>query len=137
MSEGDGFTELVVPAVCSDGLAAVIVFGCTGRREWKEPDSRTGGRVGSLIASAIERDQARRRLVDLVMAKDEFVASVSHELRTPLTAVVGLAQELRDGLVVFDHEEQTELVSLIADQGAEVAAIVDVCLSLLGSTQAP
>ncbi|MFW2340928.1 MAG: sensor histidine kinase [Acidimicrobiia bacterium] len=125
VSEGDGFTELVVPAVCSDGLAAVIVFGCARRREWKEPDSRTGGRVGSLIASAIERDQARRRLVDLVMAKDEFVASVSHELRTPLTAVVGLAQELRDGLVVFDHEEQTELVSLIADQGAEVAAIVD------------
>ena len=125
VSEGDGFTELVVPAVCSDGLAAVVVFGCSGQRAWSEADSRTGSRVGSLIASAIERDQAHRRLEDLVVAKDEFVASVSHELRTPLTAVVGLAQELRDGLVVFDPEEQTELVSLIADQGAEVASIVD------------
>ncbi|MDR9451866.1 MAG: PAS domain-containing sensor histidine kinase, partial [Acidimicrobiia bacterium] len=72
-----------------------------------------------------ERIAAEARLEQLVRSKDDFVASVSHELRTPLTAVVGLTQELRDGWDRFTTEETTEFVSLIADQSAEVANIVE------------
>jgi PAS domain S-box-containing protein len=80
--------------------------------------------------SAVARDISDRiateqRLEQLVRSKDDFVASVSHELRTPLTAVVGLAQELRSGWDQFTHEELTEFISLIADQGTEVANIVE------------
>ena len=72
-----------------------------------------------------ERIAAEERLEKLVRSKDDFVASVSHELRTPLTAVVGLTQELRDSWDRFTSEETSEFVSLIADQSAEVANIVE------------
>lgn len=72
-----------------------------------------------------ERIAAEERLEQLVRSKDDFVASVSHELRTPLTAVVGLTQELRDGWDRFTADETSEFVSLIADQSAEVANIVE------------
>ncbi len=80
--------------------------------------------------SAIARDMSenlrnQERLERLVRSKDEFVASVSHELRTPLTAVVGLAQELRDGWERFSLDETAEFISLIADQSTEVANIVE------------
>ncbi|MGH8874808.1 MAG: PAS domain S-box protein [Acidimicrobiia bacterium] len=72
-----------------------------------------------------ERREAQLRLEELVRSKDEFVASVSHELRTPLTAVVGLAEELRAHQHQFTAAERGELVGLIAEQGAEVANIVE------------
>ena len=72
-----------------------------------------------------ERIAAEARLEQLVRSKDDFVASVSHELRTPLTAVVGLTQELRDDWDRFTAAESSEFISLIADQSAEVANIVE------------
>ena len=72
-----------------------------------------------------ERMAAEARLEKLVRSKDDFVASVSHELRTPLTAVVGLTQELRDNRASFSAEETGEFISLIAEQSAEVANIVE------------
>jgi two-component system sensor histidine kinase ResE len=61
----------------------------------------------------------------MVRSKDEFVASVSHELRTPLTIVVGMANELRDRSNDLTDEEVLEFIGLIADQGNEVANIVE------------
>jgi len=58
-------------------------------------------------------------------SRTAFIASISHELRTPLTTVVGLAQELRDGLASFSAEEVEEFASLIADESGEVAGIVE------------
>lgn len=121
----DQVSELVAPIQLHGATVGAVAFGVNRIREWTLPEQRLVERVAGLIGVALERENARRRLEHLVAAKDEFVASVSHELRTPLTAVVGLAQELRDGLVVFDQNERSELVALIADQGAEVAAIVE------------
>lgn len=121
----DAVSELVAPVQLHGTTVAAVAFGVNHVREWGLSEQRLVERIAGLIGAALERDNARRQLEHLVAAKDEFVASVSHELRTPLTAVVGLAQELRDGLVVFDQAERSELVALIADQGAEVAAIVE------------
>ncbi|MFQ5555245.1 MAG: ATP-binding protein, partial [Acidimicrobiia bacterium] len=73
--------------------------------------------------TAIRR--AQEQLETLLRSKDEFVASVSHELRTPLTAVVGLATELRDSFVRFDHHEIREFVDVIATEAEDVSTIVD------------
>ncbi len=86
------------------------------------------GQVSGVIGVAndvTERTRASERLEQLVRSKDQFVASVSHELRTPLTAVVGFAQELRDGLQEFSREELDVLVRLIAEQSMEVADLVE------------
>ncbi len=86
------------------------------------------GRVAGVIGVANDitaRKRASERLEQLVRSKDEFVASVSHELRTPLTAVVGFAQELREGMTEFGTNEVATFVELIAEQSMEVADLVE------------
>jgi signal transduction histidine kinase len=82
-------------------------------------------RSSAVARDISERIEAEARLEKLVRSKDDFVASVSHELRTPLTAVVGLTQELRDNRQLFSPDETAEFITLIAEQSAEVAKIVE------------
>jgi signal transduction histidine kinase len=63
-------------------------------------------------------------MAQVVKAKDEFIASVSHELRTPLTAVIGLSSELAAS-ESLSEEARTEMLSLVAEQAAEMSNIVD------------
>ena len=85
---------------------------------------------GKLTVALIARDvtdevETERQLKDLIRAKDELVASISHEIRTPLSVVLGLATELRDGYADFDGPTHREFASLIAEQGQEMANIVE------------
>lgn len=80
--------------------------------------------------AAIARDlshmkRTQNRLEELVLAKDEFVATVSHELRNPLAGVIGLAEELRDRFAEFGDGERHDLITLIAHQAAEMVWLVD------------
>lgn len=69
--------------------------------------------------------RTQRRLEELVMAKDVFVATVSHELRNPLAGVMGLAEELRDRFGDFGDQERLDLITLIAHQAAEMTSLVE------------
>ncbi len=80
--------------------------------------------TADMIASFWHRLESSRRLQDLMKSKDEFVASISHELRTPLTAIVGLAQSLADPTNPTASTDSTEFIQIIAEQSAEMSAIV-------------
>ena len=81
-------------------------------------ESLVEGRTAELAA-------ANTRLSDLVLAKDEFIASVSHELRTPLTGVLGFARELAERLPKLSQEDVAAIAKLIVEQSTEAAAIID------------
>ena len=86
--------------------------------------------AGDYTVATIARDvsdevDTQRRLEELVAAKDELVASISHEIRTPLSVVLGLASELRDSGEEFDEATHHEFSALIAEQGQEMAHIVE------------
>ncbi len=81
--------------------------------------------IAQLEAQNEELASVRDRLEELVRSKDEFLGSVSHELRTPLASVVGFASELRDNFEVFDPEERQQFVTLIAEQGEDMAHIIE------------
>jgi signal transduction histidine kinase len=85
--------------------------------------------AGALLVSAFrERAFARRevgRLTELGVAKDQFLASVSHELRTPLTGVVGFTALLRDPTRELSEVERSRMIDSIADESADLAAIID------------
>ena len=68
---------------------------------------------------------SRDHLEDLVEGRDRLVAAVSHELRTPLTGIVGLAEELAVRREQYSEEELDEFTSIIAEQGREMADIID------------
>ncbi len=72
-----------------------------------------------------ELKTAMQRLENLVKAKDVFIASVSHELRTPLTAVLGFANELACNTDDLSREEVAGAAQIIAEQAADLSAIID------------
>ena len=92
--------------------------------------------VTYLFLAVGQRSRARGEVEEmgrLADEKDRFLASVSHEIRTPLTVVSGLAHELRDRPQAFQGAEGGELLTMIARQSDEVAAIVE---DLLVATRA-
>jgi PAS domain S-box-containing protein len=92
------------------------------------PISESEGKARHFISHVVDvtdRRRAQEELENLIRSKDELIASVSHELRTPLTVVHGLAQELDTDWMAFSVSEQKEFISLIAQQSAEVAHIVE------------
>ncbi len=85
---------------------------------------------GELTIASISRDvtteiETEKQLKNLIRAKDELVASISHEIRTPLSVVLGLASEVRDNYDHFDPATHREFATLIAEQGQEMANIVE------------
>jgi signal transduction histidine kinase len=72
-----------------------------------------------------ELETARDGLVAMMHSKDQFLGSVSHELRTPLTSVVGFSEELRDRYGHFDDEQRRRMIATVADQGQEMAGIIN------------
>ena len=85
-----------------------------------------GGRSFGLVArNDSRRREASDQLREAVRARDLFVASVSNELRSPLSVVLGLATELASANQDFTRAEIAELSSLIAEQGDELARMVE------------
>lgn len=82
----------------------------------------------------VRRREEARELRRLAEEKDEFLAAISHELRTPLTVVVGMAGILEESTLGSDPEVR-EYVSLLRQQGKELARLVDDLL-LLGRLDA-
>ena len=61
----------------------------------------------------------------LTRSKDQFLASVSHELRTPLTGVLGFAELLRDVPEELSEDERRSMISSVAEEASDLAAIID------------
>jgi signal transduction histidine kinase len=80
--------------------------------------------VAVVVLAGFTRD-AYGRLASMVSAQGSIVAAVSHEVRTPLTAVVGIAQELDANWATIPDETRHELVGLVAEQAADMTAIVE------------
>lgn len=72
-----------------------------------------------------ELGRANTELENLLSSKNQFLASVSHELRTPLTSVVGFAELLRDPTIKMSDTDRQEMVSLVAEQGFDLANIIE------------
>lgn len=77
------------------------------------------------LIDVTDRRNEERRMLELMEAKNSFLASVSHEIRTPLTAIVGFAQLLGDEEAGLQQEDQSLMVSSIAQQAEEVANLVE------------
>lgn len=121
-----GKSELDIPIFVQGEWAGLIGFSdSVTERHWEQAEIEFLSRAAEMIGAFWERRAAYRRLEQLIESRDEFVASVSHELRTPLTVVVGLANELKESLGDFTRDEVLEFIDLIAEQGGEVANIVE------------
>lgn len=106
--------------------ASSIARDVTERKRLEEKSRRLNEELELRVQQrTAELAEANRKLERQVESKTDFVASVSHELRTPLTSVIGFAELLIDSTSEFDKEQRGELLGAIADQGYELANIVE------------
>ena len=125
-STGWSRSVLTVPVFTEGRWAGTVGFMDMKRDQpWPDEAVRMLEVAAPMLGTFWEREVTRKRLEDLVMSKDRFVASVSHELRTPLAAVLGFAEELRANASSFRGEELTDMLELIADQSQEMADMVE------------
>jgi signal transduction histidine kinase len=92
----------------------------------------TGLLATAFVAGALDSRRRHRlareefdKLRDLNQSKDQFLASVGHELRTPLTSVLGFAELLRADHGDLSDEERKTMISSVAEEATDLAAIVD------------
>lgn len=113
--------QLVTRATAGEQVQGEVSFA--GRTFTVSCDPGSNGKALLTAYDVSEQAEARERLEQLVRAKDQFIAAVSHELRTPLSAVLGFAEVVRD---TMDAEDALQpMVGEVADQSAEMAAIID------------
>lgn len=74
------------------------------------------------------------RLEGLIDSQRAFLADAGHDLRTPLTIMRGNLEQLRDGLVPEDEEQET--LELLSDEVERMARLVE-DLMLLARTEQP
>lgn len=65
-----------------------------------------------------------RKLKELDLAKDRFIALTTHELRTPLSAMVASAEILKLGLY-DDDAQMREFIEMIYEQGLHLQSLVN------------
>ncbi len=92
----------------------------------------TGLVATAFVAGTFENRRKHRsareqlqNLRELTQAKDQFLASVGHELRTPLTSVLGFAELLREDTGALTEEERLVMITSVAEEATDLAAIVD------------
>jgi len=93
-------------------------------RDWRDTDVSVLQTAAAMIGSFWERAQATRELEELVVSKDQFLASISHEIRTPLTAVLGFSEVLREDPGNLGPGG-LEMINLVAEQAREISDIVE------------
>lgn len=120
----DGVVSAAIPVVASVSYVALVPIA-----EGRLPVAVLWGRsaaiaVIGLVIAGISAGQ-RRATLDVIEAKDEFIAAVSHELRTPLTIVVGFASELSERAAELNPDEIKEFARAVHQHSVEVANIVE------------
>lgn len=114
-------------ALAPQGERVVLMSKASENPVWLKVAWRTHPpRRHDVIAAAVDvtsQVRAEEVLAAQIKARDRFVATVSHELRTPLTAVLGLAEELRNGSDLPDAL-RAEMLGLVVEQSRDMSDIV-------------
>jgi two-component system, OmpR family, sensor histidine kinase KdpD len=103
-----------------------------------DPDDAALGRIrqglGAVADIAAERERVAERAAEAESAQRADVAktavlhAISHDLRSPLTAITTAAAGLRDTRI--GEQDRAELVSVVRDESARLAQLVDDLLDL-------
>lgn len=129
-------SALSVPVQMRDRLYGFVGFDAVQQRTtWSENDIDGLRVIAQIIASALDRVEADRTLLQLKekaeaanLAKSQFLARMSHELRTPMNAVLGFSQLLASDPDVTD--DQKDGLQEIARAGQHLLDLINEILDL-------
>lgn len=100
-------------------LAILLAYRTRIRRAQRQTD----------LESELEKEQA------VSQTKSEFISHISHQLRTPLTSIYGSALALSDPATAPDGSLKHELTTLITEESAELARMVEDLLAVAAEDQ--
>ena len=83
------------------------------------------------ISAAKEKEKAllaKQKAEAATTAKSAFLANMSHEIRTPLTAIIGFAEDAREG--TYDQQEMNESLDTIIRSSHHLLDIINEILDL-------
>jgi PAS domain S-box-containing protein len=104
------------------------------------PVTNQSGEVVSLVVSARDITERRRRTQELLAAKKEaenanrmksaFLANMSHEIRTPLTSIIGFAEAIGNEVDVEAEGAVPRFAGLIEESGQHLLDTLNAVLNL-------
>src|SRR5690606_25927865 len=80
-----------------------------------------------LSQSSQEREQARRRALDMAQARAAFLPNMSHEIRTPLNGMLGMIALALDSPLAAEQRQQ---LSIAHDSGKALVELLNDILDL-------
>ena len=89
---------------------------------------RFASRAAAALVDSGVRDHRRASIAYLRAAsfvKSKFLSTVSHELRTPLTSVIGYSSTLVKHWGRLSHEQRSEFLDVVQDQGLRLGRLVE------------
>jgi len=125
------------PLINSDGhrLGTLCVTDSAPRKSQRSNEIDAIKAVAEAIVATMELDESRlkiriqrlelKRLGELQVMKDEFVAMVSHELRTPLTSIAASLGLLEDGIVATLSDDALEILRVARTNSDRMISLVD------------
>ena len=121
--------EHVIPDGTSRTVAGII-----------RPVTDQSGQVVSLVVSARDVTERKRRAQELLAAKEEaenanqmksaFLANMSHEIRTPLTSIIGFAEAIGDEVNADAEGAVPRFAGLIEESGRHLLDTLNAVLNL-------
>ncbi|AFZ56325.1 PAS domain S-box protein [Anabaena cylindrica FACHB-243] len=127
---------LILPFLVNGQFWGFIGFdNCALARIWEPAEVNLLSAAASAISAHLERQQARREIVDAKeaaetanSAKSQFLTSMSHELRTPLNAIIGFSQLLETDATL--QAEQKDFINTINQSGEHLLSLIDDVLEM-------
>lgn len=78
-----------------------------------------------LTFKIVELEETNKKLKEMDILKDNFLANTSHELRTPLNGIIGLTESLLDHKCIKEHSNVTNDVQMILNSSKRLSSLVN------------
>ena len=86
--------------------------------------------MNQLKSKAVELEEVNRKLIDMDIAKTEFLTRISHEVRTPLNSIKGAIYYLQKS-GTLERAKQDEFFSIISDEAGNLASVIENLLDFI------